>query len=142
MGRRTKYDNTFPARAQKLAQDGLMEDEIAKQLGVSVATFATYKNLYPEFLYALKQGKAPIDDAVESALLRSATGYDLDYVEEELDASGKVVKTKRGSTHVKPNPTSMIFFLKNRRPDKWRDKQEIEHSGEIKIEIDKDDEEV
>ena len=142
MGRRSKYEPDFPARVKKMAQDGLIEEDMAKLLGVSVCTFNVYKLQFPEFLQALKEGKAPVDDAVESALLKSALGYDLDYVEEKLDQNGNVVETKRGATHVKPNPTSIIFFLKNRRPEKWRDKVDIAHSGEIKIEIDKDDEDV
>lgn len=143
MGRRSKYDpHTFPQLAKEYAEQGLIEAQIAAKLGISEHTMNQYKHRYPQFAQALIDGKRPVDDEVENALLKSALGYDLDYVETELDGNGNVIKEKRGATHVKPNPTSLIFWLKNRRPDKWRDKQDITHSGEIKIEIDKDDADV
>jgi len=143
MGRRSKYDpDTTPTQAYEYARDGMLNEEIAKKLGIAVQTLYDWIKRYPELDDAIKDGKRPVDIEVEQALLRSAVGYEVDYVEEELDAANKVIKSKRGATHVKPNPTSLIFWLKNRRPDKWRDKQDIEHSGEIKIEIDADDHDV
>jgi len=139
MGRRSKYDDTFPALAEKYAREGLTDVQISAKLGISEHTINSYKKKYPQFDQALTRGKAPVDLKVENALLRSAVGYEVEYLEEELDAAGKVVKSKRGATHVKPNPTSLIFWLKNRRPDRWRDRQDIEHTGEIKIILDEDD---
>ncbi len=86
------------------ARDGLIDEEIAGKMGINVATLYTWKNRYSEIDEALKKGKEVIDYEVEQALLRKA-----------LD----------GDT------TAQIFWLKNRRPDKWRDKQEIKHEGEI-----------
>jgi len=143
MGRRSKYDpDTFPALAEKYAKMGLVDTQIAKKLGISHQTMNQYKNKYPDFLASLKRGKTVPDDEVENALLKSAKGYEFGYLEEELDAKGKVVKQKRGVTHVKPNTTAQIFWLKNRRPDKWRDKQDVDMTGEIKIVMDEDDKKV
>lgn len=140
MGRRSKYDpDTFPKLAYQYARDGMIDREIAAKLGISEHTLNVYKRKYPQFDQSLKDGKAPVDVEVENALLKSAMGYDLEVEEDEYDGNGNLVKKKKTKNHVKPNPTSLIFWLKNRQPAKWRDKQEIEHSGEIKIDIDEDD---
>lgn len=142
-GRKTKYDpETFPDLAYKYAAEGMIEREIAKKLGISVCTLNEYKKRYPEFLQSLKEGKKPVDVAVEKALLKRATGYDVDTEEVEYDGNGNLIKKKLGKNHVKPDPTSMIFWLKNRRPDKWRDKQDVEMTGDIKIVMDEDDADV
>ena len=143
MGRRSKYDpDTFPALAEKMASQGLAETQIAKNLGVSPHTLGAYKRKYPLFLDALKRGRKPAVLEVENALFKSATGYDIPYLEEELNGSGKLTKQKRGVTHVKPNITAQIFYLKNRDPSRWRDKQDVDMTGEIKIIMDEDDKQV
>jgi hypothetical protein len=77
------------------ARDGLTEKDIAHNMGVSNTTLTDYKNKYPAILNALKKGKEVADYTVENALYRSA---------------------------LEGNTTAQIFWLKNRRPDKWRDK--------------------
>ena len=126
---KTKYDpKTFPKRAEEYAKEGMIEAQIAKKLGVSVATFETYKNRFPEFLASLKKGKAPVDEAVENALLKRALGYE--YTEEKETESEKDGKKKElMHKHQPPDTTAMIFWLKNRKPAVWRDKQDIEHTG-------------
>jgi hypothetical protein len=114
-----KYDpETFPMKARAWAKEGLTEKAIANNLGVSVATFETYKNKYPEFLEALKEGKKPLIIEIENALYTSAKGH--------IGPDDK---------YYPPNPTSCIFALKNIAKDKWRDKQEIEHNGGIEVTI-------
>ncbi len=77
------------------ARDGLTEERIAKNMGVAYSTFRDWKDRYSALSAALKKGKEVVDYQVENALLQSA-----------LDG----------------NITAQIFWLKNRRPDKWRDK--------------------
>jgi hypothetical protein len=55
---------------------------------------------------------------------------------------GSEVKTVEYKEHVPPNPTSIIFWLKNRRPDRWRDKHDVETSGEVRAIFDKEDEDL
>ena len=118
------------------ARDGLIDKQIANNLNISEDTFYEYKKKYPEFSEALKKGKEVVDYEVENALLKRAMGYD--YEEETYESrlnreSGEYeeVLTKRVKKHVQPDTTAQIFWLKNRKPDIWRDKQEIKHSGEI-----------
>lgn len=106
------------------ARDGLTEMQIAKNMGVGYTTFREWKEKYPIFLTALKKGKEVVDYEVESILLKRARGYEYEEVTTEIMQNGKkhIKKIKR---HVPPDTTAAIFWLKNRRPDKWRDHPEI-----------------
>lgn len=88
------------------ARDGSTDKDIAKNIGITETTLYEWKKKYPEFSEALKKGKEVIDYKVENALLMNAIGGDT---------------------------TAQIFWLKNRRPDKWRDKQNIEHTGGLNV---------
>lgn len=107
------------------ARDGLTDKQIADNLGISKDTFYKYKNRYTDFSDSLKKGKEVVDYEVENALLKRALGYKYDEVTIEEFEDGSV-KTKTVTKEVIPDTTAQIFWLKNRKPDKWRDKQSIE----------------
>lgn len=77
------------------ARDGLNDEQIAEKIDIAASTLYEWKNKYPEISEALKKGKEVVDYQVENALLDKALNGDA---------------------------TAQIFWLKNRRPDKWRDK--------------------
>lgn len=110
------------------ARDGLTDEQIAKNLNIAYSTFKDYKNKYPAFSATLKKGKEVVDYEVENALLKRALGYEYDEVTYE---NGK--ESKRVTKQVVPDTTAQIFWLKNRRPDKWRDKQVIESNNTIEV---------
>lgn len=114
------------------ARDGLTDEQIAKKMGVNIATLYDWKKKYPEISESLKKGKEVIDAIVENALLKRALGYRYDEVTIENG-----IETKRVTKEVQPDTTAQIFWLKNRRPDKWRDKQNVEVSGSLKTETSK-----
>ena len=128
MGRPSKYD----AWKDKLeviqgwARDGLTDEQIAHNMGISPATLYDYKNKYPEFVEALKKGKEVIDVQVENALLKRALGYKYDEVTKERNKKGALVTTKIITKEVHPDTTAQIFWLKNRKPEEWRDKKDID----------------
>lgn len=118
------------------ARDGLIDKDIAKKLGISEDTFYEYKKKYPEFSESLKKGKEVIDYEVENALLKRALGYEYTETTKEekwnkLTETYEMVVTKEVTKQVPPDTTAQIFWLKNRKPKQWREKQEIEHSGNI-----------
>lgn len=118
------------------AKDGLIDKDIAAKLGISEDTFYEYKKKYPEFSESLKKGKEVIDYEVENALLKRALGYEyIETTKEEkwnrLTETYEMVITKEVTKQVPPDTTAQIFWLKNRKPKQWREKQEIEHSGNI-----------
>ena len=88
------------------ARDGLVVEQITERIGINPATLYDWKKKYPEISNALKKGKQVIDYQVENALLNNALNGDT---------------------------TAQIFWLKNRRPDKWRDKRDVEHSGGLNV---------
>lgn len=125
---KSKYETHVKPKLQLVegwARDGLTDEQIAQNLGISKQTFYNYKSKYVDFFDSLKKGKEIVDYEVENALLKRALGYKYDEVTiEEFDDGS--VKTKTVTKEVIPDTTAQIFWLKNRRPDKWRDKQMIE----------------
>lgn len=115
------------------AKDGLTNEQIAAKLGISDTTLYEWQNKYPEFAEALKTNKEVADRRVENALYKRALGYTYDECTyEPSKETGEMVMTKRVTKHVAPDVTAQIFWSKNRKPVDWRDKQQIEHSGELK----------
>jgi len=103
------------------AQEGLTDEQMAEKMGIVPSTLYDWKNKFPKISEALKKGKEIVDIQVENALLKRALGYD--YQEERVERSDKDgVKVIQTLKHVPPDTTAQIFWLKNRRPDKWRDK--------------------
>lgn len=118
------------------ARDGLTDEQIAQNIGIVSSTLYDWKNKYPEISEALKRGKEVVDRQVENALLKRALGYEYYEVTYETieEDDGMTVErvTKRVRKYEKPDSTAQIFWLKNRKPEEWRDKQEFAHSGEVK----------
>ncbi|NMH83283.1 helix-turn-helix domain-containing protein [Heyndrickxia coagulans] len=119
------------------ARDGLTDEQIAENIGIRRETLYDWKKRYPNISNALKRGKEVIDRQVENALLKRAIGYEYEEeTQEYIPELDRMVVTKRVKKKQAPDVTAQIFWLKNRRPDKWRDKQDFEHSGTIKNDID------
>ncbi|MGG0340017.1 transposase [Priestia megaterium] len=122
------------------AREGLTDEQIAHNVGVSRSTLNDWKKKYPDISDALKKGKEVVDLQVENALLKRALGYAYEEVTEESQWNEKakryeLVVTKRVKKRQAPDTTAQIFWLKNRRPDKWRDKQDVEHTGDMDLNI-------
>lgn len=123
-------------RIEGWARDGLIDKQIATNIGIAERTFCDWKERYPSIAAALKKGKAPVDLAVENAMYRSATGFkqtvkepmrlrrvryeDKKRIEEEY------IEMVEREIYIAPNVTAQIYWLKNRRPDKWRDRREVD----------------
>lgn len=126
-GRPSRYDTEIKDKLpaiQGWARNGLSIEQIAHNLGIHKATLCKYKNEHDELNDALKKGREVADFEVENALHKRATGYDVVEVKEEYsDKDGKkVTKTVR---HIPPDVGAAAFWLKNRKPNEWRDKREI-----------------
>ena len=108
------------------ARDGLIDEQIATNVGVSYSTFRDWKKRFPALSAVLKRGKEVVDRQVENALLKTAVGYV--YEEETVTNTGEVVTVRKYS---KPNTTAQIFWLKNRKRGQWTDKSEVEVTGAV-----------
>jgi transposase-like protein len=129
MPRQTKYErDNWDEKLEVIegwARDGLTDEQIAEKMGISHDTFYKYKKRYPEFSEALKKGKQVVDREVENKLLKRALGYEYEEVKKEL-VDGEMRVTEIKTKEVKPDTTAQIFWLKNRKPDTWRDTKNIE----------------
>lgn len=114
------------------ARDGLVDEQIAHNAGITAATLYNWKRDHIEIFEALKKGKEVVDIQVENALLKRALGYS--YVEKRVEVSEEGQKVTTTTKEVIPDTTAQIFWLKNRRPDRWRDKQDIHVSGSLESE--------
>lgn len=123
MGRPSKYKDEFVIQAEKLCKLGATDIEVADFFEVEVRTLYRWKAEHDDFCQALKAGKAEADARVERSLFARATGYEHDEVDIRV-VGGAIVQTPLRK-HYPPDTTACIFWLKNRRPDEWRDRQEL-----------------
>lgn len=145
MGRKGNWDEWLTEdgllKIEGWAREGATELTIAKKMGIAERTFEEWKVRFPAIKTALKSGKAPVDFEVENTLLKAALGYTTT-VKEPVKLKTKKQLIGRGTIEeerieyiereisVAPNITAMIFWLKNRKPDKWRDKPEVQDDTE------------
>ena len=131
-GRPTKYKPEYAELAYKFCLLGATDADLARFFEVEEKTVNNWKEEYPEFLQSIKRGKEQADAEIAQKLYHRAKGYE--HEEDKIfqyEGEPVIVPTTK---HYPPDPTSMIFWLKNRQPQKWRDRQEVEHSGSISIE--------
>lgn len=126
-GRPSEYRAEFCQQAADLCAQGATDIELADFFDVSVRTLFRWKAEYPEFCQAIKAAKEVADERVERSLYHKAVGYTFDAVKiMQNDGSPLVVPYRE---HVPPDTHAAVFWLKNRQPDKWRDKREQELTG-------------
>ena len=112
MARPSKLTPATAHTAEVLARLGYTDEKLASALGVSRSTFSEWKATNAEFADSLKSAKAEADSRVIEALFQRATGY-----------------TAPDGSHIPPHPTAIVFWLKNRMPDQFRDTHRTELSG-------------
>lgn len=127
IGAPSSYKPEFAEQAQKLCELGATDIEIADFFEIHVSCLYRWKSRYPAFSEALKSGKETADDRVERSLYHRANGYSFDSVK-IMVVKGEVQSVPYRE-HVPPDTTAAIFWLKNRRREQWRDKQDHEHTG-------------
>lgn len=115
------------------ARDGLSEEQIAHNMGIRRETLNVWKNSYPLISNALKKGKEVVDIEVENALHLSAVGHTRTVrkavklkTEKQVPGKGKIVEERieyaDEEVYIPPSNVAQIFWLKNRKPDRWSDK--------------------
>lgn len=107
----------------KIGEKGYTDKQICKIMAINEQTLNNYKKEYPEFFESLKRGKAIADGLIELSLYHRGMGYSHPDVHIS-NFQGVITKTPI-IKHYPPDPTSMIFWLKNRKPKEWKDKTEF-----------------
>lgn len=124
-GRPSKYTEDTAQLAMNYCLLGATDEDLARYFEVTTTTIDTWKNKHPEFLGAIKEGKDEADAKVAQSLYNRALGYshpDTKFATHE----GLITDSKEYTKHYAPDPTSAIFWLKNRQKEKWRDKNEVD----------------
>lgn len=114
---------------QGWARDGLTCADIAHNMGISRETLRRWKNENAQLREVLETSREIADRRVENALYKRAIGYDVEEVEIIDDGKHKRVKTTR--KHIPGDVTAQIYWLKNRKPNEWRDKRETAVTADV-----------
>lgn len=130
-GRPTSYKPEFAELARKFCLLGATNDRLAELFEVATSTIGKWIAEIPAFSDAVKAGRAEADATVAASLYHRANGYSHEAAK-IMVVEGAVVHEKY-TEHYPPDATSMIFWLKNRRPDLWRDKLEHQHSADDEL---------
>jgi len=127
VGRPTKFDSIDIELVKKLYENGLTDQQVAGILGINKDTIYEWKKKHPDFSDSIKGWKEFADEKVERSLFERATGYSHPDVH-ITNYQGSIKETDIIKVYP-PDPTSMIFWLKNRKPEQWRDRQEHSFEG-------------
>jgi len=120
-------------RIEGWASDGLTNEQIAKNIGICRDTLNEWCKKFPVISDAIKKGRRPACVEVENAMFKSALGYTVTIrkpvkikTKKQLSGKGTIeeehIEYVEEEVHVPANTLAQIYILKNRRPDKWRDK--------------------
>jgi len=121
-GRPTDYKEEYNDLAFKYCLMGATDARLGEFFDVTEQTINNWKIDHPAFFESIKKGKHKADAEVVNSLYGRAKGYEATEVRDEVSEQGvKKVTTKK---HIPGDTTAMIFWLKNRQPKQWRDKQE------------------
>lgn len=132
-GRPSLYKPEYAEQARKYSLLGATDKEMAELFEVAESTFHLWKLEHPDFSESLKKGKVQADANVANRLYQRAMGYEHPEIDIRV-VNQEIVETPITKIYA-PDPTAAIFWLKNRRPDVWRDKVQQEHSGDLKTTV-------
>lgn len=134
VGRKSKLDIIDYKMVERMCSlFSATDEQLAGALGVTVQTLMSWKRKDPEFLSAINRGKVDADTRVEESLYHRAMGYSHRSVH-IANVKGKITETPTVE-HFPPDTTACIFWLKNRQPDKWREKAEVFFPEGLKVQV-------
>lgn len=136
-----KYNPKYPMKLRKHAEShkgkfGASSNELARLFKISRGRVYEWMAKYPDFKEAVMDIRSEIDDMVESALLKSALGYD--YTEQKIIRDGvgedsQVIQAYVIKKHKPADSTAQKLWLTNRRPEEWKEKQSVDNNGKLTI---------
>ncbi len=158
-GAPTKYKEEFNEQAYKLCLLGATDSSLADFFDVCVDTINEWKKVHPEFSVSIKKGKASADAVIANSLFEKAKGcrvskqvaIKLTTKRPVLNKDGEPTRQIEQSEDIEivdveedlpPDTVAAIFWLKNRQPKEWRDKQEVELGGNVHLHFGKDEEDL
>jgi len=132
IGRPSKFREIDQEQLKKITLAGWTDIQIADFIGITERTLNRWKNTHPAFCQSIKDWKNTANEQVEKSLFIRANGYS--HPEDKIfcSSTGKVTIVKTIKQYP-PDPTSMIYWSKNRDPKRWRDKLEHQHYGHLEL---------
>ncbi|MBK8772875.1 MAG: helix-turn-helix domain-containing protein [Rhizobiales bacterium] len=136
-GRPSLYRDEFAAQAEKLCKLGATDVDLADFFGVTKRTIERWRSMHEQFCRSIIVGKEEADNAVERSLYQKAVGYEQEAVKIFMPAGAEKPVYAPYREKVAPDTAAAIFWLKNRRKDKWRDRieQDVTHTLTISAEF-------
>ena len=131
--RPSKFSDDMQERMKSLYALGLTDKQVCHAVGIDESTLTKWKQSKPAFFMSINDWKAEADREVEKSLYQRACGYDCPETKAQWvnDENGGRWEYAEMRKHYPPDPTSMIFWLKNRQPKQWRDKVDVKHAIEL-----------
>jgi hypothetical protein len=124
-GPKPKYDPIFAGHARRLCMLGATMQELADYFGVARCTIATWSAQYPDFGQAVNEGRLTADSVLAERLYEKAKGYEVQTERlVQIDGEWKPVTYTR---RMPPDTQALTFWLRNRRPQNWRETVEHRH---------------
>lgn len=122
MGRAKPFKEEFIDICYNLALLGATDEQMANAINVGTTRFYEYKKQHPKFAESIKKGGIVADSQVAQALFKRAVGF---YQEvEELKATQEGIVKIKVNKYFPPEPTAIIYWLKCRQPNNWRDNKD------------------
>ena len=132
---RTKFTKEFADLAIKLAAKGYLDKEICEYADVNINTFYKWKQKHPDFAEELMKAKHKINQKIEAQAYKRAMGYMITETKTIIatndDGEEEIIRVEKNNKHIPSDTKILMMLLKNRMPEKYRDKQEIHLSGEV-----------
>lgn len=126
-GRPTKYKSEYAEEARSMCERGATNADLAVHFGVALSTIWVWQTTHQEFFESCKLGKEVADERVKQSFFMRATGYDY-HAEKIMSYEGQVIRAGY-MEHVPPDTAAARFWLVNRCPDEFKEKQHLEHGG-------------
>jgi hypothetical protein len=123
-GRPTLYKPKYAEIVRGMCAQGATRADLADRFGVTIKTIVAWQLEHEEFCNSCKQGREAADDRVEQSFYERAVGYTFDS-EKLFMHEGEIIRESL-KVHVPPDPRAAEFWLRNRRPDRWRDSKQLE----------------
>jgi hypothetical protein len=129
-GRPTLFSDVLSKKICELVEGGKTIEQIADILSINPRTLQLWMQKKPDFMRDIKESRQKASELVEASLYHRAMGYSIPEEKVFCNSNGEVTKVTT-LKHYPPDPTAMIFWLKNRSPDAWKDKTEVDQTGTI-----------
>lgn len=128
LGRPSKFNQRLSELVCQLYEEGMTDQQVSDILHIGKTTLYYWRKANPDFLKSTRESKEIADQIVEASLFQRAIGYTHDEVK-HASYEGRFTDEVTVKKHYPPDTKAIEFWLKNRKPDKWRDKQEIDLSN-------------